>query len=1261
MKKLSILAFMVFAISALAATAGAEPVKINGKRLDDVQDIMTETTGTRVFRKHSLVDILWNRPNSNSDSGSNLQFTYSNVPPNTSETGITTYGTYGLYGSPPADSEWSSGMHPAVSTRAMSDGTYRVVLPDFSHHGHDRWYHTYTMRADADGTVHADTPRRLPTSVPAGNVYPTDATAGLFVGGEEEESFVVARMTVRDGKQHLGENTGTYDFYLEFLDGKKLNSPSAGDPTGLSYNAGYAYGWFPAIRVVAGDFDNDGIASEVACIRPNAGDSYRFEILKVSRKADGSFGVALLIGMPNIGRRDDNGKNIEGCDVVAGDFNGDGKQEAAAVFNNLNGSDGHASVWVFYSNGGGISSRFAVIENNDHRLGGTHASAYTHYWGLIADAGDLDGDGRDEIVYAAPHYGNMTDQSRLILSVWGADNSFNLSEESMILTNYEEKSSSNFLLRDVSIAVAPVTGFFGGAKGIPCADVFLAFADDNTGHQRRVVFDGASYNYNKSKSGFKDGKGSELKLYGASARARGLVTADFMAESFALDAPTHTVVRDKKTYAAALQTPPYHVDYVPVPWAADPERPALTNFSYAGGSVAYSKSDTESTGRDTIFEARQFAERGVSGSVGGGLPIKKLAGFSIGGKASAGWTKSMSSSISEANKSSASVSMNLSSSTDTSDNLMFYKADFHIWRYPVVAPAPDGFFGTPVGGTISGTPDGTQYLTYTMSDEPTRVQGDAGQSSQFDEYNPIHEEGNLFSYPTTIEATPGYAQKQNDLSLEDQKTLGGAFTEDLVFSSQVTDINSLKTTAKTQFNGSLSLSLGIPKLAEGSLSASSAHGHEIGDSSTFTKSYQSSEKFHVSLPSPILGFNFDYAAYLLKMRAFSDAAGVMNMAFAVDLADNPNAWLWRATNGSVYSQKPDPALVLPGRYNRVRDISTGTELIRWTANTDAQSATQIRGIWFYDKDAEEYSLASLTRGRNYTISFPVYNASFVGAGGVQIEVGYRDAGGVSQLIGRCTATLGGWRSNTENNKAMAAFDWTVPADMSEGRYDFYFRVDPDNVIDEVHEDWNTASGDPGYDPGGNNIGRYPFAVIDDSAPVVSSVAGFARSAAQDGVFTITIDGMSVADFRASLAGRTEDFRAYATVTFHGDEPLKNAYVEVTAAADSVIAGEKSARRFVANRYIPAIFPGEPENFSFMVSSSKPKYEGLAVVLHADNGVFSAEINQQEEQEEEEEEEQEQEEQQDQREHSGGGGCNAGFGAMALAALICAAPLCKKTK
>jgi hypothetical protein len=403
-------------------------------------------------------------------------------------------------------------------------------------------------------------------------------------------------------------------------------------------------------------------------------------------------------------------------------------------------------------------------------------------------------------------------------------------------------------------------------------------------------------------------------------------------------------------------------------------------------------------------------------------------------------------------------------------------------------------------------------------------------------------------------------------------------------------------------------------------------GNEIGDSGTYTKSYQSSEKFQVTLPSPTLSFPAAYVAYLLKMRAYSDAAGVMNLGFAIDLRDDKTAWLWR-DGGSVYSMKPDPSLVLPGRYGMAKSDDRVTNV--FVPNKDPHSATQIRSIWFYDEDAQEYSSSAFTKGRAYKISLSVYNASFVDAGTVPIEVGYTDAMGGANAIGRYNVSLKGWSQDTENNKAKVEFEWTVPANMAQGNYDFYFQIDPDNLIDEVHENWNVTEGDPGYDPSGNNRGRYPFAVLSEAASVSSTQLGSVRAAsAQDGSFTIKIDGMSFEDFRKSLSGRTEDFRAHGVVTFHGDESLKNVHVHIVDVSGA------NTQRLVLDRYIPAIFPGVPTDFSFMVSPSKLENANLLVSIHADNATFTAEIEPEPEPE---------------PEHSGGGsGCSAGGGALSLA-------------
>ena len=1200
----------------IVSAACADPVNINGKKLDDVQDILTETMGGRNFLKQDMVRALWYKQNSSNDTNSELRLYPMRFDPSGSHT---EQSAMTLYGSPPKDSEWSSGMHPAITTKPVnSDNGYRVMLPDFSHHGHDRLYHTCVVRMDENGNFRTDDVRALQTNVPAGNVYPTDTTAGLFVDGEETESFVVARMTVAaGGNTHLGDKVTAYDFYLEFLDGRKLNDSANNSPTALSLSLGSATALYPTVRVAAGDFDNDGMASEVACIFSSPGKGYMFQIYKITRNSNGSFSASKLFEN-DCGQRDYNGENIDGCDVAAGDFNGDGKQEIAAVFNDYRDSNGYATVQIFYHSSGGFKTEWnSVRGDGDHRLGSTSFSIYSKFYGLLAAAGDLDGDGKDEIIYAAPLYGDMIQQGNILFSVWSADGNFHPNEKYLMRTGhylYAERPYC-YTPRLFSLASAPLSGNLN-ANGVPCFDVFLSYAvgaeyPDMTAGDMSWIY--KSRTSGTSFSSFQDG----IQLsHGTKGFATAPMTANFAKESLILGEPTHMVVRSRKSYASVMQAPPYHVDYITAPWS-DSGDPALTNFSYTGSSVTYEKNNTESQTKDIAFDARQFTERGVDVGANVGLSVKKLAGFSVGGSASLGWKKSASQSLSVANKSSASTAATITSQTDTSDSLMFYKADFHIWRYPVIAPAPTGLFGAAINGTISGTEDGTQYFTYTMSDEPTRVQGDAGQSSQFDDYNPIHEEGNLFSYPTTIESTPGYADKQADLSLALEKTLGGDYTEELTFSQQVTDITSLKTTAKDQRNGSLSLNLGWPKIVAGSLSANSMKGQEIGDSSSFTKSYQSSEGFKANFVSPKLGFNADYVAYLMKMRAYADAAGVMNMAFAVDLADDQNAWLWRTTgNGSVYTQKPDPSLILPSRYNRYKDSE---DMVKWTVNIDERSATQIRGIRFYDNDNLADTTSSLRQGRNYTISIPVYNASFVDAGDVTVEMGFADESGTKHSIGRRTAALKGWKENTENNKAVVSFDWTVPANIAEGSYDFYFQIDPDNKINEIHKDWNTTSGDANYDPGGNNKGRYPFAVTAGDAATETAADAIAAEA-----FSIIVDGMSFTEFRDSLADKTEDFRAYGTVAFSGDRPLHNVYVEVTARN---IKDRAQHERLVANRYIPAVFPGAARDFSFLVSPSELKGLRLSVAVRCDEGYISFE-----------------------KKPSGGGssgGCNTSWGTAAL--------------
>ena len=87
-------------------------------------------------------------------------------------------------------------------------------------------------------------------------------------------------------------------------------------------------------------------------------------------------------------------------------------------------------------------------------------------------------------------------------------------------------------------------------------------------------------------------------------------------------------------------------------------------------------------------------------------------------------------------------------------------------------------------------------------------------------------------------------------------------------------------------------------------------GAEIKKDTKFAVYYigwnpKESEKFTVTLNNAQLGFNSSYVKHLLKTQLYADAAGVMKVAFGVDLADS-NALVWRNTPGGLYADKHWP-------------------------------------------------------------------------------------------------------------------------------------------------------------------------------------------------------------------------------------------------------------------------------------------------------------------------------------------------------------------
>ena len=76
-----------------------------------------------------------------------------------------------------------------------------------------------------------------------------------------------------------------------------------------------------------------------------------------------------------------------------------------------------------------------------------------------------------------------------------------------------------------------------------------------------------------------------------------------------------------------------------------------------------------------------------------------------------------------------------------------------------------------------------------------------------------------------------------------------------------------------------------------------------------------------------MSFISTYIGHKITSQLYSDAAGVMKVAFAVDLKSNgEDALVWRSTG--MYSKKPDIALVLPAKFNRTNSTVYNSPIIK---------------------------------------------------------------------------------------------------------------------------------------------------------------------------------------------------------------------------------------------------------------------------------------------------------------------------------------------
>ncbi len=382
------------------------------------------------------------------------------------------------------------------------------------------------------------------------------------------------------------------------------------------------------------------------------------------------------------------------------------------------------------------------------------------------------------------------------------------------------------------------------------------------------------------------------------------------------------------------------------------------------------------------------------------------------------------------------------------------------------------------------------FLTFTMSENsPIRTSSSIEDSL----YQPLHEEGNFFSYPPNVADVEGY----NDAGvLADENTWEFGSTLDNTGMTFTKATSNMQHTEKNVTPSGFTMTTSFfDRLFNGD----KATGIKMPDSDnpkTFTKEYSKSERISYSLQGSSELKAMQAADHRIKMQPFVAKEGVMALGTAVELSSTNFAKLW--ASGSIYQQKSDPALLLPQKF-----LKSGAA---FQANTYDLSAMKIRGVRFYMPDFAFFTDNRLVNGQNYEIRVPLYNASFKGTGSFNVRLSWATDNSPTATktpIATTSVTLGGWSNTGNNNKGTAVFNWR-PNLTPNKQYYLYVEIDPENALDEVHEGRYQADNTKINDYGGNNTGFYPFYVysqndiqVSSSGVITANNAGNFRAAADE--------------------------------------------------------------------------------------------------------------------------------------------------------------------
>ena len=543
-----------------------------------------------------------------------------------------------------------------------------------------------------------------------------------------------------------------------------------------------------------------------------------------------------------------------------------------------------------------------------------------------------------------------------------------------------------------------------------------------------------------------------------------IVAADRDGKGYYLGAPIHLVIPSFMRANYVIQEPPKHLDYL-FDENGDWQLVRVSRYREFYASFEYGTSDTLTTihKSETNFDVGGSEQVSAKETLTGGDPDIASANITLKEKEKLAYDYD--SMKTEINGKYKEVTTEAMYNADRDDYLQIVFKWIDIWRYPI--------YGYKTPDNLNG------FYEVVMPSSTTQTSNTWGLMTS-DYYQPLHENGNLLSYPRISKDFPEDlgsfvvcdpdGSNCNDLTqvMSKNTTFGwgdgsAKYSVEWGESSWSTDIK--EHTHKLNFNTDFQVGFSATanEVAEKQKWYAnidlSFHVNKSWSKTDITKNtIDTTELVTIYLPS---SGNLDQA-YDFKPVVYSTKDGTLKLAHAVDFEGEDTAMWWQRN----YKGQPDPALNLPRKFHWKASTTDTKYVGKWYVAADRQSRSRMRRLFLLHNEPKTadtdrlYVAASPTAGDILYVLTTVYNYSQdTATGDFKVRFSYADYNPDLYDQAPNLTTIGEVKVDSVDpllhRDVYVKWDTTGLGGVQPGTaksYVIYVTVDPDNEVPhEIHE------------------------------------------------------------------------------------------------------------------------------------------------------------------------------------------------------------------